>query len=221
MTVLAPCVWPLLPAVLSSAAPGGIWRPFGVVTGIVVSFATLTLALSYLVRVLGIDPNVFRYIAAIVLGLIGLFLIIPSMTRLLESGLSRVTPSLGRKDYGSGWLGGLVTGLSLGVAWTPCAGPILGSIATASAVGRADASIVAMVVSYSLGMAIPLLVLAVGGQRVLGKTRALSPFTLILQRVFGVVIVLTAVAILLGYDKVLSSRLLDLFPQLASVSAKF
>jgi cytochrome c biogenesis protein CcdA/thiol-disulfide isomerase/thioredoxin len=221
-TVLAPCVWPILPVVLSSSAKEGKLRPFGVALGIIVSFASLTLALSYLVRAFGIDPNIFRNIAVVVLFILGMSFIIPRITALIEVGVSRLTSSFSSKlTSSSGLAGGLMTGLSLGVVWTPCAGPILATIATLAGTGQVNAIVVAMTVAYSIGAGIPLFVLASSGQRIISHTPALSRFTPLLQKIFGILIILTAIAIYFGYDKVLSSKLLDAFPSLSSFSNSF
>lgn len=221
-TILAPCVWPILPVVLSSSAKEGRFRPLGVASGIVISFAFLTLTLSYLVRALGVDPNIFRYVAVIVLLALGASLIIPQLSAVLESAISRLTATFSsRLRLNSGLFSGLLTGLSLGVVWTPCAGPILGAIATLAGTGQVSATVTLMTMAYSIGAGVPLFVLALGGQALLSKTKFLSPYTIYLQKIFGVIIILTALAILSGYDKIISSRLLDAFPTLSTFSTSF
>lgn len=220
-TIAAPCVWPVLPVVLSSSVKGGRLRPLGVVSGIVTSFAFFTLSLSYLVRVFEINPNTFRYIAVVILLILGTSFVIPKLSYFFEVAVSRLTASFGSElSLSGGSVGGFVTGLALGVVWTPCAGPILAAIATLAGTGQVNGIVVAMTVAYSVGAGMPLLVLAVGGQRILTKTKALSPITPVLQKVFGIIIVLTAVAIYFGYDKVLSAKLLDVFPALVSFSTR-
>ncbi len=68
VTILAPCIWPLLPIVLSSAVGGKDHkRPLGITLGIMSSFTFFTLAISYLVKIFHLDPNILRLFAVVVL----------------------------------------------------------------------------------------------------------------------------------------------------------
>ena len=77
ITVLSPCVLPLLPVILATAAQEGRARPVGVMIGFVGSFTVATLALSYLVRALGLPPDINRLAAGYILILLGLVLAVP------------------------------------------------------------------------------------------------------------------------------------------------
>lgn len=219
VTILAPCIWPLLPIILSaSITTKSHRRPLGITLGILISFTFFTLAISSLVRLFHFDPNVLRLVAVIVIGFLGLSMIIPSLTRLLEGAVSRLTSfsnQSGKAPRNDFW-GGLVTGVSLGIVWSPCAGPILASIATLAATGQVTFNVILVTVAYSLGASIPLFIFAYGGQQVFTRTRFISSKTGAIQRVFGVIMILTAVAIFTNYDQYLQSQLLNMFPQINS-----
>lgn len=224
VTILAPCIWPLLPIVLSASTGGNSHRrPLGVTLGIMVSFTFFTLAISYLVRIFHLDPNIVRVFAVGVLIFLGLSMIIPALSRLTELGVSRLSGKFGRtgqsqgSDFGSGFL----TGLSLGIVWTPCSGPILASIATLAATGQVNLQVVLVTLAYVTGVGIPLFIFAYGGQRVIGRTRFLSAYTGRVQQVFGVLMLLTAVAIYTNFDKVIQLKLLDAFPSYSSALTSF
>lgn len=178
------------------------------------SFGILTLFISYLVKIIPFDTNLLRLFAVLVIGLFGFSLIIPKFGRYLEAYLSRLVGKFGNLNVSkeTGFLSGLVTGLALGVVWTPCAGPILATIATLSATLRVNLATVLVTFFYLAGAGIPLFIFASLGNRVFGKTKLLSKYTGRVQQVFGVVMILTALLILTGYDRVLETKLLDYFP---------
>lgn len=219
VTILAPCIWPLLPIVLAASATGKTHKkPLGITLGIIVSFSVLTLCISLLVRLLHFDPNVLRTLAVIVLLVFGVSLLMPSFGAVFELLISRLSSKLGqrRQTASDGFASGFVTGLSLGIVWTPCAGPILATMATLSALGQLSFTLVGMMVSYGIGVGIPLFAFAYGGQKLVSKTRFLSRYTGRVQQVFGVIILLTALAIFTNYDKVIQTNLLNAFPVLSS-----
>jgi cytochrome c biogenesis protein CcdA len=137
VTIFAPCIWPLLPIILSSSATGGKSKSLGITLGIMVSFGLLTLTISYIVKVIPFDPNALRLVAVVVIGFLGLTLIIPRLNQMVEGMVSRLSglwssQSIEQKKK-SGFGSGFIIGLSLGIVWTPCAGPILATLATLAA----------------------------------------------------------------------------------------
>lgn len=224
VTILAPCIWPLLPIILSTTATSkNHRRPLGITLGIMISFASFTLAISSLVHLFHFDPNILRIIAVVVIAFLGLSMLIPGLTRLLEGLVSRLTSSSGKSvnQTKNDFLGGLVTGFSLGIVWSPCAGPILASIATLAATGQVTLNVILITIAYSVGVSIPLFIFAYGGQQIFTRTRFISSKTGMIQRIFGVIMILTALAIYTNYDQYLQSQLLNLFPQINSTFDSF
>ncbi|OGK08517.1 hypothetical protein A2767_05465 [Candidatus Roizmanbacteria bacterium RIFCSPHIGHO2_01_FULL_35_10] len=217
VTILAPCIWPLLPIVLSSTTAGGKSKPLGITLGIVTSFAFFTLTISYIVKIIPFDPNILRLFAVLVIGFLGLTLIVPKLTQIIEGWVSRFSarhyPVPGyTKIKDQGFRGGLITGLALGVVWSPCAGPILATIATLAATQSVNLGIILVTLVYVIGVGIPLFAFATLGSEFFSKSRVLSPYTGQIQKVFGVIMILTALAIFTNYDKTIQVKLLDLFP---------
>ncbi len=219
VTILAPCIWPLLPIVLSSSVGGkSSARPAGISLGIMLSFTIFTLGISSLVRLFGFDPNILRTIAVIIIVFLGLCLLIPALSQRLEGAMSRLSNRFsGKTTQGTDFRAGFVTGLSLGVLWAPCAGPILATIAALAVTGQVSLSVIALTVAYVLGVGIPLFLLGYGGQRFLKHTKRLNAYTGRIQQVFGLVMILAAVAIYTNYDKVIQLKLTTAFPRLGSV----
>src|SRR5205807_1502492 len=85
VTIFAPCIWPLLPIVLSSSSVGGRRKPLGVTLGILISFTVLTLSISYIVTVIPFNPDILRIFAVLVIGFLGLTLLVPRLSGVLES----------------------------------------------------------------------------------------------------------------------------------------
>lgn len=218
LTILAPCIWPILPIVLSTSASGGHRRPLGVTTGILLSFTILTLTLSYLVRIFNFDPDSLRILAVAVIVFLGFVLLIPSLSSLLEGYASKLSSLFSAKGGsttgmpGSGFWSGLLTGISLGIVWAPCAGPILATIAALSATRAVNSQVILITLVYMIGTGIPLFLFATFGSRLLTQSRVLSPYTGRIQQIFGVIMVITAIFIYTGYDRLVQAKLLNLFP---------
>jgi cytochrome c-type biogenesis protein len=142
--VLSPCVWPLVPVVMSSASMSGKSGPYWLAGGMSLSFAVAGTGLTFLLVQAGIDPEFFRHVAAMLLIVAAAFLLVPVLkdwaSRALSGGLGRL--GLGGAvagDPGSlSSVGQFGTGVLLGVVWLPCVGPTLGAaIALASMGSRA------------------------------------------------------------------------------------
>jgi len=215
ITIFAPCIWPLLPLILSTTATGGHRKPLGVVLGIVISFGVLTLTLSYIIQIIPFNPNILRLISVFIIGFLGLTLLVPRLAQIVEGFVSRFSGRFAEKFVGknaNGFWGGLIIGCSLGIIWTPCAGPILATIATLAATNSVNASIILVTTVYMIGIAIPLFIFAVSGRYLFTKTRVFSKYTGKIQQIFGAIMIITAILILTNTDKALQAKLLDFFP---------
>lgn len=223
VTILAPCIWPLLPIIVSSAIAGtGHKRPLGITLGIMVSFATFTLSISYLVSIFNLDANLLRLVSVVIMVALGLVMLVPVLSRVVEGAVSRLSSRWGRRGQtGSGFSGGFVAGFSLGIVWAPCAGPILATIATLAATGKVTLNVVLITIAYVVGVGIPLFIFAYGGQKFVHASRTLSPYTARIQQVFGLVMIIAAIGIYTNYDKVLQVKLLNLFPNFSSALTRF
>ena len=223
VTIFVPCIWPILPIVLSAGASGGEKKPLGIVTGLSVSFMIITLLLASVVKVIPFDPDVLRFFAVGIIGFLGLTLIVPALGARLETMVSRLGGLGGRftNRSGTGFGSGFITGFALGLVWSPCAGPILATIATLAATQAVSFNVVLITLAFVVGVALPLFVLALLGQKVLAKTRFFSQYTKRIQQVFGGVMILAALAIYTGYDRTLQTKILDSFPSYGSFLNQF
>ncbi len=215
-TIFAPCILPILPIVLSAGLSGGKQRPLGIVFGLVASFTFFTLTISFLTKSLGINANILRTIAIIVLLLFGLLLLFPNILSKFEGLISKVMPKTNNSSQRTDFVGGVVIGISLGLVWTPCVGPIVASVIALAATSSINATAVAIIIAYALGTSIPLLIVIYGGQTLIKKVRSLSKITGKLQIAFGIIMVLTALAMLFGIDQFIQNNLLSQLPSTIS-----
>ncbi len=211
-TILAPCILPILPIVLSAGVTGGKKRPLGIVLGLVISFTFFTLALSYLTKYLGLDPALLRTIAITILLLFGVLLLIPKLLVAFEVLVTKLLPKTGQNAQRKDFLGGVLIGFSLGLVWTPCVGPIVGSVIALAATNTINVISILIIVAYAIGTCIPLLLIIYGSKTLLQKIKRLNTIAPQIQKGFGVVMIVTALAMLLGVDQLIQNNLLAKLP---------
>ena len=221
ITILSPCILPLLPIILSSTTGSGTKRPFGIVAGFVLSFTFFTLFLSTIVQATGVPANSLRNISVVILVIFGLALIIPQVQAQIEKlfyYFQRFAPQVktgsprGSEATLRGFGGGLIIGASLGLLWTPCVGPILASVISLAISGEVTGSALLITLAYSLGTAIPMFLIIRGGQDALQKVPWLLRNSGKIQKAFGVLMILTAIAIYQNIDRRFQSWFLEAFP---------
>lgn len=213
VTILSPCILPILPIVLSGSLTGGHRKPLGIVTGFVVSFTFFTLALSSIVKATGLPPDALRVVAVITIFGLGLSLVIPQTQVFLEQLLSRLSGLVPRTKQGDGFGSGVIVGLSLGLIWAPCVGPILAAVITLAITSTVTWSVVLITLAYSLGSAVPMLAITYGGRRLLHTVPWLLTRSADIQKGFGVVMMVAAVAIYFNVDRRFQTYILETFPQ--------
>jgi cytochrome c biogenesis protein CcdA/thiol-disulfide isomerase/thioredoxin len=194
-TALSPCVLPVLPALLSAGGVGGRRRPLGIVLGLSITFTVTIVGVANVVDGVGLGADPLRYVAIVVLLVFGVVMLLPDVAARLEAPLSRLA-RFGPRDSGDGFASGLLVGGALGFVYTPCASPILAAVITVSAVsGRT----ITLALAYAAGSAVVLLALALGGRRLFDRVRKAGRGPL-LQRALGVIMLVTAVALLSNLD---------------------
>jgi cytochrome c biogenesis protein CcdA/thiol-disulfide isomerase/thioredoxin len=200
VTAISPCVLPVLPIVLAGGASGGDRSPYAIVAGLVASFTVFTLTAASLLSALGLPDDLLRTFAIGVVVLVGLSLVLPPF----EDLLSRPFRTIARRPPGGAGRGFLL-GVSLGLLFTPCAGPVIGAVATVAATRSLSLEAVAVTLAYGLGAGLVLLGVAICARRgmSLRSVRAHAP---VLRRALGATIVAVAVLMALGIDKKLQTR---------------
>ena len=194
VTAISPCVLPVLPIVLAGGATGGRRRSYAIVAGLVASFTAFTLAATALLSALGLPDDLLRNIAIAVVLLVGLSLLVPPLSRLFE----RPFQALGRRRPGDAG-GGFLLGASLGLLFTPCAGPVIAAVAVLAATSRFSVESVLVTLSYALGAGVVLLLFALAGQSGM-KLQGLRRRAPQVRQALGAVIAGAAVLMIFGLD---------------------
>lgn len=217
VTIAGPCILPLLPIILgTSTVRAHRSRPFFIIFGFILSFTFFVIVFATIGRTLGVDAEVFRKTAAVLVGLFGLTMLFPKVQTRLFAGLEPLVHKLApRTDpQNAGLWSGFVLGVSLGLVWSPCAGPVLGSILTLVAAERHLAQTAALLFAYSLGAGLPMLLIAYGGQTATQKVQAIAKHAVTIQRMFGLIIILVALALYTGADTTFQGYLIQRYPWL-------
>jgi cytochrome c biogenesis protein CcdA/thiol-disulfide isomerase/thioredoxin len=210
VTILSPCILPVLPIILSGSI-GGRRKPLGVVTGFVLSFSLFTLILSTLVQALQIPPDALRMAAIVIIVVFGAVLVIPRF----QMGFEILASKMVRKKQGSqksGFKGGIMVGASLGLLWTPCVGPIMASVIGLAVSRQVDGGAVVIIIAYAAGTALPMLGVMLGGRKIINRFPRLTASTGKIQRVFGVVMIVIGLSIGFGLDRRFQTMILTAFP---------
>jgi cytochrome c biogenesis protein CcdA len=211
VTVAAPCTLPMLPILLgASVGQTSKARPAMIAAGFVLSFSLVALALGALTRVFDFDPNSLRTGATVLLLAFGLLMIWPAPFEWLSSRIGGFTD--GNAAASQGVIGGFVLGTTLGLVWTPCAGPVLGSILTIVATSKDTTWASLLLVVYAVGAGLPMLAIAYGGQAVTTRISGIARIAPQLQRGFGVVVIAFAVASYFQYDTLIVAWLTGFYP---------
>jgi cytochrome c biogenesis protein CcdA/thiol-disulfide isomerase/thioredoxin len=192
---ISPCILPVLPVVLvagatGTSAPARRRRSLAVVAGLVVSFSVITLAGSALLSALGLPQDLLRDAGLVVLGLFGVGLLVPAVGHVLERPFLRLR---GPQPRVAG--SGLVLGLGLGAVFVPCAGPVLAAITVIGATHHVGFTGVLLTLAFAAGAAVPLLAVALAGDALIDRTRALRDKAATMRIVGGVVLIAMALAI--------------------------
>jgi len=216
LTTLSPCVFPLLPLVLGGAVQGHRLAPVAMGLGMMLSFAGIGVVLGALGPALGIDADTIRVAGAAMLIAFALVMLVPALSdrfsRWMLPIASAANAASTRLDGGS-LLSAAALGAVLGLVWSPCSGPLLGSALTlvASEGGALRGGVVLAL--FGLGAAIPLVAVAYASRS--GFMRARDWILARVERVrrgFAVLLGGMGVAILTGADKWVEARVLAWLP---------
>jgi len=156
-----------------------------------------------------------------VLALFGASLLIPQVQTELEKFFSRFANLVPSRKKRAGFAGGVLIGLSLGLLWTPCVGPILGSVISLAITGTVTAQALLITLAYAVGTAIPLFIIMMAGATALQRVPWLLRNASKIQRGFGVLMIITAMGIFFNIDRQFQTFILKSFPNYGASLTKF
>lgn len=216
--IMSPCVWPLVPIVMGASAGQRRTAPWALAAGLSVAFAVSGTLLSFLLVALGIDPELFRYVAAALLVLVALPLLHEGLGDRLAGQLSRLTARVPMATAGGhGVAGHFGMGALLGLVWLPCVGPTLGAAIALASMGQQMGHAFAVMLAFGIGTAAALVGAAQVSARLFDRWRpALLDGAGRGKRALGGLLLLLGLAVLTGLDKQLEILVLPLLPDIAS-----
>jgi cytochrome c biogenesis protein CcdA len=216
LTTLSPCVFPLLPLVLGGAVQKNRAAPLAMGLGMVISFAAIGVIVGVLGDAIGLSPDRVRVFAAALLITFGLVMLVPALnerfTAMVSPLASGANAASARLDGGSMW-SALAMGGLLGLIWSPCSGPLLGSALTlvASEGGAARGALILGL--FGLGAAIPLVAAAYASRAGFGRVRQwVLRHGEQSKKLFGALLLLVGLVILSGADKWLETQVNERLP---------
>lgn len=216
LTTLNPCVLPMIPFVVATALRSGRLGPLALVAGMSLTFTVAGVAVTALGPAIGLTLDHIRIASAIVLLLMGLVLLVPA-------GGARFATALGPlADRANGALdsvqmeglkGQFVTGMLLGLVWSPCSGPTLAGALSLAAQGGSLGQAAFTMLVFSLGAGSVIIALAYGAREALARRKAaMMAFAQRSKPIIGALFVAIAIFILTGLDKWLEAKAVDVMP---------
>lgn len=201
----SPCILPILPLILAGGATGSRKKPFGIILGFVIFFTIFALISRQILAQFGLAQDTLQTISFGLLMLFGLVMVIP----FLEQGFSKLTQGVANRAQnlgntglaaGDGFMGGVVLGGLIGLVWTPCAGPIMAAALLQVIQSATSVDAIAVIFAFSLGAAVPMLIIALASKTLISRLRGLNHHTALIRRVMGVLLIVFAGLGLFGFN---------------------
>lgn len=210
LSLLSPCVLPMIPAVASSAMQASRTGLILLALGISVTFAVAGSLITFILLSLGISPDILRYFSAGLMLVMGVVLLIPMLNDRLSYWLSLLVTRLpGTNVQGSGTGFQLLVGMSLGLVWLPCVGPTLGTAIALASTGQNMLLAFFVMLSFGLGCALPLVAIGYASGLQLKKISNSAKYG---KYILAIALILLSVMILTGFDKTLEVWALNWLP---------
>ncbi len=213
LTLLSPCILPVLPFVFARANRSFVRSTLPLLLGMALTFAAVASLAAVGSQWVAQANQIGRWVALVLMAVFALALLWPRLADHLLAPFQRVGARLSARadaadDAGRGGAGtSLLIGIATGLLWAPCAGPILGLVLTGAALHGASVGTSALLLAYALGAATALALAVWIGGRVFNTLQARLGLGDVLRRVLGVAALLAVVAIGLGWDTGLLTRL--------------
>lgn len=212
LSLLSPCVLPMIPAVTASAmraSRAGLWF---LVAGLAIAFALGGTLLTYLLLAFGFSPQILRTFAAALMLFFAVVLLWPWLNEKCSQLLSRVS-AFAPTTEGSSNSAQFFIGAGLGLVWLPCVGPTLGAAIALASVGQDMTLAFIVMVSFGLGTALPLIGLGYMAGTKLNRLRQSGKVGRI---ILGASLLALSLMIFTGFDHVLERWAIEHLPDWAT-----
>ncbi len=226
LSILSPCVLPIVPIVLGAAASEHRFGPAALAGGLAVSFVAIGIFVATIGYSVGLDAGVFRSAAALLMIALGAILLVPRLqARLALAGapLANMSDRYGGGARPGGLPGQILVRLLLGAVWSPCVGPTLGAASLLAAQERDLPQVALVMFAFGVGAALPLLVLGMFSREFLLRWRKqmLSAGHGV-KMALGLLLLAIGALVLSGFDKTVETALVDDSPRwLTDLTTRF
>ena len=216
LSTLSPCVLPLLPIVLGSAAGVHRFGPLALAAGLALAYTATGLFVATIGFAVGLDGAIIRTVSAVLMIVVGLVLVVPP----LQARLAVAGGPIG--DWANAGIDAAATrglpgqfgvGALLGALWSPCVGPTLGAASLLAAQGRSLPSVALVMLAFGFGAATPLAIIGLVSRQALQSRRgALMNVGKKGKSALGIALALIGIATISGFDHRLETWLVDHSP---------
>ena len=216
LTLINPCVLPVLPIVLASSLNRDRRAPLALAAGMSVSFVALGLGVTALGPALGLETDSVARIAALLMVAFGLVMLVPTFAARFSTataGLAARADATIDQTTDAGLSGQFLSGALLGAVWSPCIGPTLGAAIALASTGESLGRAGAIMVAFALGVSTLILTLAYGAQSAIRRRQtALRALAERAKPAMGVAFILVGTALWFGLNHVIEAWLIEHLP---------
>lgn len=216
LSILSPCVLPLVPILVGSSLMTHRFGPFALAAGLASSFTIVGVFIASVGVAIGLDQEVFRDVAATLLILFGITLLSRSLQEkfaVATSGLSSSGQTLLSRISTDGLLGQFLLGLLLGIVWSPCVGPTLGATITLASQGQDLAHATLVMAIFGIGASAPLIILGMLSRQAMMKFRdKMLAAGSAGKKILGILLLALGLMIVTGLDKKFETAVLNIAP---------
>ncbi len=216
LTLINPCVLPLLPIVIAAAFQNSRLGPLALAAGLTVSFAVLGVSVTAFGHLVSVDADSVSRASAVVMMAFGVVLLVPRAQTVLATLAaplaSRANARLDARER-DGIAGQFGVGVLLGAVWSPCVGPTLGGAIGLAASGEGLAQAAVTMLAFGVGVSTVLVALAYGSrQAVSARRERLAAWMPWAKLVMGATLLVVGIAVLFHIDRMIEGWLLDQMP---------
>ena len=223
ISFLSPCVLPLIPGYISYISGQALdeiikdnksvlLKTIFFSIGFSIVFISFGITASFIGKLLISYSNQLRIIAGIIIILFSLQFIGLINLKILNSETRFFT-----KNYNDNLIFPIIVGAAFGFGWTPCIGPVLGSILALAAIEENISKSILLLSFYSLGLAIPFIISGILIDKFLFFSKSFKKYISTITKIGGAILLLTGIAILTGQLQVFGFFILEYFPSLGNI----
>lgn len=216
LTTLSPCVLPLIPILVGAAVSAHRFGSCALIGGLMLSFMVIGVTLGSLGTVMGFEPDHLRLAGGVLLMGFGVLLFSTALQARFSAAISRLGMGQGAlaRFNPEGLYGQFLLGMLLGVVWSPCVGPTLGVAITLASQGQALAQVALVMLLFSLGAGLPLLMLGMLSRQAMGSWLArIRDAGQKAKKLFGIALLCIGMLVLSGWDKKFERWAVNIMPE--------